>query len=69
MQINVHHPTVANIYTLNHGDDDKPFHIIQLADLHGGGILKLFIRGDWSDWDQLVTDVAAYRSLQKWAED
>ena len=63
MQINVHHPTVTDIDTLGL-DDGRTYHIVELAD-YSGGILKLFIRGDWSDWDQLVADVAAYRASQE----
>jgi hypothetical protein len=62
MHINVHHPTVSEVHTNTH--DGGKFHVVQIADNSEGGLLKLFIRGDWSDWNQLVADVAAYRANQ-----
>jgi hypothetical protein len=61
MQVNAHHPYVVDVRTLTRTEGGV-FHILELGDIEGGGMIKLFIRGDWSDWNQLVSDVAAYRA-------
>jgi hypothetical protein len=61
MQLNVHRPIFSHAVTHDPGTD-REFHTVRITEDSPSGDVVLFIRADWSDWEQLVTAVEEYRA-------
>jgi len=56
MKASMHEAKIEELQSLT---SDRPFHVMTLTD--GEGEIDLYLKEDWSDWDEIVKSVEAYR--------